>query len=473
MVGKIIGNYKITDYIAEGGMGTVYKAHHIHIDRIVAVKELHNSLASNIEFKKRFLNEAQILEKLSHPNIISIIDFLTDENSFYIITEYFEGDTLDKLIGNEHFYSIEDCKLLFGKILAGIDFAHKNGVIHRDIKPSNILVSDNNSVKILDFGIAKLNDTGRNLTKTGTKMGSLLYMSPEQILGKEIDLKTDIYSLGILLFEILTGKIPYNADTKSDYELMNTILQQDIPQLEILIKGIDPRLNSIIQKACAKDKENRFENCKEFAEAFTNENFYYDSKLDVAIGVTQNIYNKDKDVKSKDLNKTKLSGNSSSNVKKIVEYEVCCFWCSGVNIINQSELNSGEYICPTCNIVNKLDVIKNKMFKNPFSFKGRIRRLEYGLSLIIYYFISTILSAASSNINERTDGFLFILILIPLLVVYWFLLAQSVKRSHDINNSGFYILIPFYVLWLIFKEGESGFNEYGENSKGTIIKEFK
>ncbi|MBX7047355.1 MAG: DUF805 domain-containing protein [Ignavibacteria bacterium] len=113
------------------------------------------------------------------------------------------------------------------------------------------------------------------------------------------------------------------------------------------------------------------------------------------------------------------------------------------------------------------------MFKNPFSFKGRIRRLEYGLSLIIYYFLSTILSALSSRINEKTEGVLFLFILIPLIGVYWFLLAQSVKRSHDINNSGFYILIPFYILWLIFKEGDSGINEYGENSKGSIIREFK
>ncbi|MBX7047354.1 MAG: serine/threonine protein kinase [Ignavibacteria bacterium] len=200
MIGRIIGNYKITEFIAEGGMGTVYKGIHLHIDKVVAIKELHHSLTNYAEFRQRFLNEAQILAKLSHPNVISIIDFIADGNSFYIITEYQEGKTLDNLISNGHFYSVEKCKVLFSQILAGIDFAHKNGVIHRDIKPSNILISNNNLIKILDFGIAKISDTGRSLTRTGTKMGSLLYMSPEQILGKEVDFRTDIYSLGILFF---------------------------------------------------------------------------------------------------------------------------------------------------------------------------------------------------------------------------------------------------------------------------------
>ncbi len=471
MIGKIIGNYKIIDFIAEGGMGTVYKGYHIHIGKVVAIKELHHSLTNNVEFKQRFLNEAQILAKLTHPNIVSIIDFLEEESSYYIITEFLEGDTLDQVISNNRVYSVEKCKMLFKQILRGIDYAHKNGVIHRDLKPSNILVTIGGSVKILDFGIAKLSDTGRTLTKTGAKIGSLLYMSPEQILGQEVDLRTDIYSLGVLFFEMLTGKIPYNSDTKSDYELMNTILMEEVPQLDIFIAGIDTSLNNIVQKACAKNTQDRFQDCNEFEEAFNDKSFNFTPELQVKL--EEKVSGSDKNLQTKDSNKTKIIGSPSSSFKKIVEYEVCCFWCSGINIINQAELNSGKYTCPTCNTVNMLNVSKNKMFKNPFSIKGRIRRLEYGLSLIIYYFLSTILSAVSSRINEKTEGVLFIFILIPLLGVYWFLLAQSVKRSHDINNSGFYILIPFYILWLIFKEGESGFNEFGENSKGTIIQETK
>ncbi|MBX7044247.1 MAG: serine/threonine protein kinase [Ignavibacteria bacterium] len=275
MIGKIISNYKITDFIEEGGMGTVYKGHHIHIERAVAIKVLHQNLTGNPEFRQRFLNEAKILAKMNHNNIVNIYDFIEQDGYFFIVTEFLEGMPLDKLIEANRLYSTDNSVSIFRQILSGIDYAHRNGIVHRDLKPSNIIVSSDYTAKILDFGIAKLSDTNKSMTKTGTKMGSLYYMSPEQVLGREIDFRTDIYSLGVVFFEMLTGKIPYNTNTESDYELMNSILTQGVPNLDFYISGVEPSINSIIQKACEKNAEDRFQSCAEFSNAFNDVNFNY------------------------------------------------------------------------------------------------------------------------------------------------------------------------------------------------------
>lgn len=275
MIGKIISNYKITDFVEEGGMGTIYKGSHIKLERPVAIKILHQNLTSNPQFKERFLNEAKILAKLSHPHIINIYDFIEEDGQFYIIAEFVEGKPLDKLILSNRINSTEQVLVLFKQILSGIGYAHSNGVVHRDIKPSNVMIQPGNTVKILDFGIAKLSDSSKSLTKTGTKMGSLYYMSPEQVLGKNLDSRTDIYSLGVVLFEMLTHRLPYNTQTESDYELMNSILSQEIPDINSFISGLEPSIGSIIKKACAKDLNERFFSCEEFSTALNNNNFTY------------------------------------------------------------------------------------------------------------------------------------------------------------------------------------------------------
>ncbi|MBK7256044.1 MAG: serine/threonine protein kinase [Ignavibacteria bacterium] len=161
MIDKIISNYRITDFIEEGGMGTIYKGSHIKLERAVAIKILHQNLTSNPQFKERFLNEAKILAKLSHPNIINIYDFIEQDGQYYIVAEFVEGKPLDKLISGNQINSIELALQLFRQILSGIGYAHSNGVVHRDIKPSNIMIQPDNTVKILDFGIAKLSDSSK------------------------------------------------------------------------------------------------------------------------------------------------------------------------------------------------------------------------------------------------------------------------------------------------------------------------
>ncbi|MBK6507343.1 MAG: serine/threonine protein kinase [Ignavibacteria bacterium] len=275
MIGTRIGNYEINSFIEEGGMGTVYSGTHIKLDRKVAVKVLHKNLTSNSQFRERFLNEAKILAKLSHPNIINIYDFVEQDEQYYIITEFVEGISLDKIVADRNAATAEMKLEYFRQILSGIGYAHSHGVVHRDIKPSNVMIELNTTAKILDFGIAKLSDASKSLTKTGTKMGSLYYMSPEQVLGHVMDSRTDIYSLGVMLFEMLTNNLPYKTKTESDYELMNSILAQELPNLHEYVSGIDPNIEYAVRKACAKEPVNRFQTCEEFAGALKNSGFTF------------------------------------------------------------------------------------------------------------------------------------------------------------------------------------------------------
>jgi serine/threonine protein kinase len=190
--------------------------------------------------------------------------------------EYVSGLTLDEFI-KKNGLPIEESRALkiFDKILSAFGFAHEQGIVHRDIKPSNIIINQNDEPKILDFGIAKLMQSNHSLTKTGTKMGSLYYMSPEQVLGKDIDYRTDIYSLGVLLFEMLTCKLPYNIKSDTEYEIMDCILKQDILELNIMSDNI----NNILRKACAKNPNDRFQTITEFREAINNLTILADNKF--------------------------------------------------------------------------------------------------------------------------------------------------------------------------------------------------
>lgn len=251
-------------------MGKVFLAKHLSLDREVAIKKLHTELTANPDFKLRFLNEAKILAKLNHSNIISIFDFIEDNSEYYIVMEYVAGLTLDVFL-KKNVTPFEENRslIIFGKILSAFGFAHEQGIVHRDIKPSNIIINQSDEPKILDFGIAKLMQSNHSLTKTGTKMGSLYYMSPEQVLGNDIDYRTDIYSLGILLFEMLTCKLPYNIKSDTEYEIMDCILKQELPDFNFISNNnLSKHINFIIKKACAKNPDERFQTVSEFKSEF-------------------------------------------------------------------------------------------------------------------------------------------------------------------------------------------------------------
>ncbi len=264
MIGKQILNYEILSVLGEGGMGTVYLAKHISINRKVAIKVLRTELAQREEIRKRFKNEAAMMAHLQHPNIVSLIDYLEQEDGLYLIMEYIDGKGLDDFIKELHQpLPIERAKAIFKKILSAFSYAHKNGIIHRDVKPSNILLTANDEVKVLDFGIAKLiNDSKSQLTKTGTNIGTVYYMSPEQVKAQELDQRSDIYSLGVTFYEILSGFCPYST-LSSEYEVYNSIVNENLVPLTKSLGSEYFDVWQIILKATYKNKNGRYNNCDE------------------------------------------------------------------------------------------------------------------------------------------------------------------------------------------------------------------
>ncbi len=263
MIGHILRNYKILEKIGEGGMGAVYKAQHLSLNRTVSIKSLNKNFFSNNEIIHRFKNEAIILSNLQHPNIVTLYDYVEDENGYYLIMEYFEGMTLEYYIRNViHAIPETQAILIFEQLLSGFAYAHGQGIIHRDIKPSNILINSKLKVKILDFGIAKMKE-GNLQTQLGTRIGTVLYMSPEQIQGHSIDHRTDIYSLGVVLWEMVTGKCPFDANSQSEFEISNEIVHKPLPHPKTIQKNCTDKIYQIIQKCTAKNPNQRYKNCEE------------------------------------------------------------------------------------------------------------------------------------------------------------------------------------------------------------------
>jgi uncharacterized protein (TIGR02145 family) len=260
-----IQSYEIIEIIGHGGTGIVYKARHKFRKEIVAIKALGHQYILELELRERFSNEAGILNRLDHPNIVKVLDFIEEPDSLNIVMEYIEGRTLDKMIGEEVGpIPYEKALILFEQILNGVSYAHQNGVIHRDLKPGNIIITKDNKVKITDFGIAKIEGGGSH-TKTGTKMGTLYYMSPEQIRGERVDERSDIYSLGITLYEMLAGRLPFERKQgASDFVVMNQIVNEEIKDPREYYPYIPKELVKVIYKAISKEKERRISSVNNF-----------------------------------------------------------------------------------------------------------------------------------------------------------------------------------------------------------------
>jgi serine/threonine protein kinase len=265
MINQQIQNYKIISLIGEGGMGDVYLAEHVSIQRKVAIKVLKPELVKNEEIRLRFKNEAAMLAHLQHPNIVGLIDYVEQDGGLFLIMEYVEGQSLDDLIKDQQApISIERAKKLMIQIVEAFIYAHKNGIVHRDVKPSNILVTNNDQIKVLDFGIAKLVGEGNHhLTKTGTQIGTVYYMSPEQVRGKVLDHRSDIYSLGVTFYELLTGVCPYKSMT-SEYEIYDSIVKEPLLDLTQTMGSDYRSMWDIISKASEKDVNDRYQSCSEF-----------------------------------------------------------------------------------------------------------------------------------------------------------------------------------------------------------------
>ncbi|MCS7073876.1 MAG: serine/threonine protein kinase, partial [Bacteroidia bacterium] len=269
MIPLLFNNYEIEGVIGEGGMGSVYLASHKTIGRKVAIKMLNPELANYPHIRERFKTEAATMAALNHPTIVTLYEFLELPEGLFLIMEYVDGMPLDELIQKETGALAEPVAVgYFIKILEGFGYAHKQGVIHRDIKPSNIMISTTGQVKILDFGIAKLLTEGAGkLTRTGARMGTPIYMSPEQVRGQKVDNRSDIYSLGLTLYQMLTAKEPYDYQTLSEYDINIKIVNEPLIDVNNPPQQIRPEIAAIIAKATAKAPDDRYANCEDFRNA--------------------------------------------------------------------------------------------------------------------------------------------------------------------------------------------------------------
>ncbi len=264
-----IKDYTIIERIGSGGMAIVYLAKHNKLGYKVAIKVLSDVLTSEKSVRKRFYLEAKVMASLRHPGIVSVSDFIETDNNLAIVMEYINGPTLSSVIGKETGPIPEEKALpLFKQILSATGHAHDNGVIHRDLKPSNIILENSKTVKVMDFGIAKLAD-GSSATRTGTKLGTLHYMSPEQIRGsKNVDVRSDIYSLGMTLYEMLAGRLPFeDSANTSDFDISQKIVFEEFEPPSVYYPHIPQWLVSVVKKAIDKDPDQRYQNCEEFMQA--------------------------------------------------------------------------------------------------------------------------------------------------------------------------------------------------------------
>ena len=255
-----LGHYDIVAELGRGGMGVVYKGYEASLNRYVAIKVLADSLAHDAAVKERFLREARSMAALNDPHIIQIYFIGEDEGQTYFVMEFVEGESLGSMLKRDHRLTVEQAAKVIQQTALGLATAHDHGVIHRDIKPGNLMITSRGSVKIADFGIALSNqDLSKKLTTTGEFVGTPGYLSPEVCLGKPVDRRSDIFSLGIVLFEMLTGKMPFNDE--SPLGLMLEVVKAEIPDVRSLNADVDPQIAAILTKMIAKDPADRYQDC--------------------------------------------------------------------------------------------------------------------------------------------------------------------------------------------------------------------
>lgn len=281
MIGQIVGNYKIEEKLGEGGMGAVYKGVDTMLDREVAIKALRPELASQTSIVERFRSEAVTLAKLNHPNIATLYSLFRQGEELYMVLEFVRGETLDNIMQTRGAMSSEEAIPVFCQVLDGICHAHDFGIVHRDIKPANMMLTENGTLKVLDFGIARLLGSAR-MTRAGNIIGTLEYMAPEQVKGQETDARSDIYALGMMLYEVLTGRLPFESE--NEFELMKMQTEQ-IPQSPREINADIPEtVEAAIMRAIQKDPDARFQDAGEFLQTLLDAGYSTSGAMHGATG---------------------------------------------------------------------------------------------------------------------------------------------------------------------------------------------
>jgi len=263
LVGTTLGQYRIVEQIGSGGMATVFKAFQPALDRYVAVKVLPAQHALTPGFSERFTREAKAVAQLNHPNILPIYDFGQEGDLSYIVMKYVPAGTLKDRLGQP--LNLQEALRLIEQIAGALDHAHGRGILHRDVKPSNVLLDEGDWVLLTDFGLARMIAGETHLTATGVGIGTPAYMSPEQGKGEKVDQRTDIYSLGVILYEMATGRVPYEAETPLAVVLKH--VQGDLSLPRSINPDIPETVEQVILKAMAKQPEDRYDSAGEMAEA--------------------------------------------------------------------------------------------------------------------------------------------------------------------------------------------------------------
>ena len=261
LAGKMLGNYRVVERIGRGGMAAVYKAYQPALERHVAIKVIHQQLtADDAQFLKRFQREARAVATLRHPNIVQVFDFGTQDDVSYMVMEYLEGHTLkaelNALAGRGETMPLAEVARIFEAVADALDYAHRQGMVHRDIKPANVMLTTKGEVILTDFGIARIVG-GTQYTATGAVVGTPAYLSPEQGQGERGDERSDIYALGVVLYEMVTGKVPFDADTP--LAVIFKHISDPLPPPRQFNPGIPAALEQVILKAMAKSPDDRYQ----------------------------------------------------------------------------------------------------------------------------------------------------------------------------------------------------------------------
>ncbi|MTI47720.1 Stk1 family PASTA domain-containing Ser/Thr kinase [Sporosalibacterium faouarense] len=313
MIGKVLGNrYEIVEKIGGGGMALVYKAKCRLLNRFVAIKVLRREFIHDDEFIAKFKRESQAAASLSHPNIVNVYDVGVEDDIYYIVMEYVKGKTLKEFIQEKGKLTVDETMSIAVQIADGLSHAHKNHIVHRDIKPHNILITDDGRAKVTDFGIAQA-ATSATVTSTSSVIGSVHYFSPEQARGGYVDEKSDIYSLGIVMYEMVTGKLPFQGDSPISVALKH--VQENIASPKIINESIPRSLEKIIMQCVKKDQTLRYSNTEKLLydlKQFKNlndEDFIDIDNINDSPTITIPSV-KDEDIMSKSMSRTEKNNNN-------------------------------------------------------------------------------------------------------------------------------------------------------------------